>query len=346
MKLLLLIAAAVVGNTAGAHVRISTSFLNEQSHIQCNEPQDQSNGCPEDRIPYVCPEATPIDPEADSVLLCCMWDHLPEKRKQKVKMMKDVDLDGYGKCITRPHWGKCWSCPTDDSYSDECVNGVMPPYPICCSEKRTTVQEWVEYAVDTATRCCKADGDLSECMCPVKDTDKFLDNIGNYCDAVDICEADEQSIHTPIGHQSEEYMAKSGKVDVDSDDDDKDFEVRIRIPNRRRDGQRDKRIEAKFEYQDGRCIQSGDNVINVPYTSDTTLKECGQLCLQDDDCKSIAYFVADVEPFERDGSTVRSKAEGDCILFSSVTGAVDCDEEYIGKYELYFRDDEIMYAMA
>lgn len=41
------------------------------------------------------------------------------------------------------------------------------------------------------------------------------------------------------------------------------------------------------------------------------------MCVKDDDvCKSIAYFTADVELFERDG-----------------TGAVDCDEEYIGKYE-------------
>ena len=210
-----------------------------------------------------------------------------------------------------------------------------------------TVQDWVEKAVDSATRCCKDDGELSECMCPVKDTDKFMDNIGNYCDAVDICQADEQSIHTPIGHQSEEYMAKSRKVDNDeSSDDDKDFEVSVRIPSRRRDGQRDKRVEAKFEYQDGMCIQSGTYAINVPYTSDTNLKECAQMCLSYDDCKSIGYFVADVEPFERDGSTVRSKAEGDCILFSSVTSAVDCDEEYIGKYELYFRDDEIMLAMS
>ena len=219
---------------------------------------------------------------------------------------------------------------------------------INCDNAHLLVKEWVEYAVDTATRCCKADGDLSECMCPVKDTDKFLNNIGTYCDAVDFCEADEQSIHTPIGHQSEEYMAKSGKVDNNesSSEGDKDFEVSIRIPNRRRDGQRDKRVEAKFEYQDGMCIQSGDDVINVPYTSDTTLKECAQLCLKDDDCKSIAYFTADVEPFERDGSTVRRKTKGDCTMFSSVTGAVDCDEEYIGKYELYFRDDEIIYAMA
>ena len=196
MKLSLLIAAAVVGNTAGAHVRIPTSFLDEQSHIQCNEPSDQSKGCPEDRIPYLCPEAAD-ETRPNGVLLCCMWDHLPEQRKQKAKIMKDVNLDGYGKCITRPHWGGCWECPTDDSYSEECIDGVMPPYPICCSEKRT-VQDWVEKAVDSATRCCKDDGELSECMCPIKDTDKFMDNIGNYCDAVDICQADEQSIHTPI----------------------------------------------------------------------------------------------------------------------------------------------------
>ena len=92
MKLLLLIAAAVVGNTAGAHVRIPTSFLDEQSHIQCNEPSDQSKGCPEDRIPYLCPEAAD-ETRPNGVLLCCMWDHLPEQRKQKANIMKDVNLD-------------------------------------------------------------------------------------------------------------------------------------------------------------------------------------------------------------------------------------------------------------
>ena len=33
------------------------------------------------------------------------------------------------------------------------------------------------------------------------------------------------------------------------------------------------------------------------------------------------------------------------MLFNSVTGAVDLMKS-IGKYELYFRDDEIIYAMA
>lgn len=127
---------------------------------------------------------------------------------------------------------------------------------------------------------------------------------------------------------------------------DKDFEVSIRIPSNRRDGKRDKRIQAKFEYQDGKCIQDGSNIINVPYTSNTELKECAQMCLRENECLGITYFTADVAPFKRDGDTVRSKAAGDCLLFSSVSGAVDCDEEYIGKYELYFRDDDMMVAMA
>ena len=106
MKLLLLIAAVVVGSTVGAHVRIPTNLLDEQSQVQCHIPQDQSNGCPEDRIPYLCPEATPIDPEADGVLLCCVWDHLPEKRKQKAQIMKDFDMKGYWEVYYKTSLGK------------------------------------------------------------------------------------------------------------------------------------------------------------------------------------------------------------------------------------------------
>ena len=76
------------------------------------------------------------------------------------------------------------------------------------------------------------------------------------------------------------------------------------------------------------------------------MKECAQMCLKENECQGITYFTADVAPFKRDGDTVRSKKAGDCLLFSSVSGAVDCDEEYIGKYELYFRDDDTMVAIA
>jgi len=142
------------------------------------------------------------------------------------------------------------------------------------------------------------------------------------------------------------YRNNAKSKDGSGDDKDKDFEVSIRIPSKRRDGKRDKRVQAKFEYQDGKCIQDGSTIINVPYTPNTELKECAQLCLKEDECQGITYFTADVAPFKRDGDTVRSKKAGDCLLFSSVSGAVDCDEEYIGKYELYFRDDDMMVAMA
>ena len=163
-----------------------------------------------------------------------------------------------------------------------------------------------------------------------------------------------KKVHIPLKKRSSKRRSEAKKFarkyrnkdSGSSDDKDKDFEISTRIPSKRRDGKRDKRIQAKFEYQDGKCIQDGSNVINVPYTSNTELKECAQMCLKENECQGITYFTADVAPFKRDGDTVRSKAAGDCLLFSSVTGAVDCDEEYIGKYELYFRDDDTMVAIA
>ena len=172
--------------------------------------------------------------------------------------------------------------------------------------------------------------------------------------------AKKKKVHIPLKKRSSKgrseaikrfarkYRKSANKSkDGSGSSEDKDFEVSVRIPSKRRDGKRDKRIQAKFEYQEGQCIQDGSSIINVPYTSNTELKECAQMCLRENECQGITYFTADVAPFKRDGDTVRSKKAGDCLLFSSVSGAVDCDEEYIGKYELYFRDDnDTMVAMA
>ena len=76
-----------------------------------------------------------------------------------------------------------FQCPTDDSYLPSCAENVIPPWPIC---KSKSFDEWVEKARDCASRCCG--GDLSECKCPKKDTDKFLDRIDEWCDGVYSCD--------------------------------------------------------------------------------------------------------------------------------------------------------------
>jgi len=71
------------------------------------------------------------------------------------------------------------SCPKDDTISQTCLDKILPPYPICLSR---TAAEWVDHAKDSATRCCG--NDLSQCKCPVKDTQPFQAKIGDYCKAV------------------------------------------------------------------------------------------------------------------------------------------------------------------
>lgn len=124
-----------------------------------------------------------------------------------------------------------------------------------------------------------------------------------------------------------------GKSKSSSSSDSKDFTVKSR--------NRGTKTTATFSYKDGLCVQSngGEVILNPPYASDLTLDKCGKKCLQyGEECRGIAYFVADVEPFERDGHTVRSHSAGDCILMNSIAGAEDCDEEYVGKYHLYGRE--------
>jgi len=84
-------------------------------------------------------------------------------------------------------WLGCFSCPTSDDYSAECVENITPPWPICLLH---TTDFWVDKAMDSATRCCG--DDLSECKCPKKDTRKFLDRIDDYCDGVATCAEDDK----------------------------------------------------------------------------------------------------------------------------------------------------------
>uniref|UniRef100_A0A6V2FJ27 Uncharacterized protein n=1 Tax=Ditylum brightwellii TaxID=49249 RepID=A0A6V2FJ27_9STRA len=91
-------------------------------------------------------------------------------------------LGGFGVYLK----SSCMKCPTDDSYSPECLKSVIPPWPICLFHD---VPTFVEHSEDAATRCCKEDGDLSECKCPHKDSEKFIDHIDEWCEGVAACSA-------------------------------------------------------------------------------------------------------------------------------------------------------------
>lgn len=79
----------------------------------------------------------------------------------------------------------CFKCPTDDSYDAKCLKSVIPPWPMCLGHD---VPYWVSKAKDGATRCCKDNGDLSECRCPKKDTEKFQTKIGEWCEDIATCD--------------------------------------------------------------------------------------------------------------------------------------------------------------
>ena len=114
---------------------------------------------------------------------------------------------------------KCSNCLViDSSITDECLSGVLPPYPICCLAQNATAL--VKKAQESSTRCCSppAAADLELCSeydclckcmlsheqifvensliyfvhsypleCPVKDSEKFKSRIGDHCRAVAAC---------------------------------------------------------------------------------------------------------------------------------------------------------------
>ena len=77
--------------------------------------------------------------------------------------------------------GSTGVCPTaTDGISQECLDAILPPWPICLSK---SAADWVLHAQDAATRCCP-DADGSECRCPAKEGDAFQNKIGVYCSAI------------------------------------------------------------------------------------------------------------------------------------------------------------------
>mmetsp|Transcript_12239 Transcript_12239/g.16004 ORF Transcript_12239/g.16004 Transcript_12239/m.16004 type:complete len:182 (-) Transcript_12239:186-731(-) len=88
-------------------------------------------------------------------------------------------------------WGNHEGCPTDEKYSATCLESCMPPYPYCT---KLSAEEWVKKAIDGSSRCCAADGDLSECKCPVKDSECFLSKIKSHCEGIEMCKAQQQQV--------------------------------------------------------------------------------------------------------------------------------------------------------
>jgi len=78
---------------------------------------------------------------------------------------------------------KClFHCPKSDDYDPACLRSAIPPWPICHFH---SVDDFVDHAQDSATRCC---GDVtSACRCPKKNTDRFRNKIDQWCRGVASC---------------------------------------------------------------------------------------------------------------------------------------------------------------
>ena len=80
-------------------------------------------------------------------------------------------------------------CPEDDRFPEDCEI-LMPPYPAC---KTAKVFEWIAYAIGSGgPHCCRED--LSECRCPVKDSEQFAMAIEYGCQEIGTCKIAYDSI--------------------------------------------------------------------------------------------------------------------------------------------------------
>jgi hypothetical protein len=107
----------------------------------------------------------------------------------ELKNVIDEEEDKKNKSSSSSWWSwpakfkcSCFSCPRSDDYSPECLDAITPPWPICL---RHSSEEWVNIAIDSIPRCCG--DDLTNCKCPMKDSQYFLNRIDDYCDGADIC---------------------------------------------------------------------------------------------------------------------------------------------------------------
>ena len=99
---------------------------------------------------------------------------------------------------------KClFHCPKDDSYDPACLRSALPPWPICWFH---SVDDFVDHARDSATRCCG--DDTSDCRCPKRKSAKFQDHIVAWCVGVASCGAGTEAAAAALGDGNEEAEVK------------------------------------------------------------------------------------------------------------------------------------------
>ena len=104
-----------------------------------------------------------------------------------------LEYYGHGRRLTRGGADCHKGCPVndDENFDVKCLEAAMPPFPMCT---KLTPAEWVKKAVDGSSRCCG--DDLSECKCPVKDSERFLNKIQAHCDGIEICKSQLLALET------------------------------------------------------------------------------------------------------------------------------------------------------
>jgi len=139
----------------------------------------------------------------------------------------------------------------------------------------------------------------------------------------------------PIPKDDNNERKQSKEEESTSDDDkssDKDFKVNARLGGATK-------VQSLFKYKANKCIPYDI----TPLLTSITRQRCAKKCVNigSDYCKGIEFFVEDV--------STRHIVPPKKILASSCSlvirgvhegvNIVACDEEYVGKVELYSRDD-------
>ena len=147
----------------------------------------------------------------------------------------------------------------------------------------------------------------------------------------------------PKDDDSERKQSSTGEEEsssTSSDDNsssDKDFKVNARLGGTTK-------VQSLFKYKAKKCVPYDI----TPLLTSITRQRCAKKCVNigSDYCKGIEYFVSDVST--RHILPPKKIMASSCLLVRSIDEyvIVDCEEEYIGKVELYSREKLEYVAIA
>jgi len=131
-------------------------------------------------------------------------------------------------------------------------------------------------------------------------------------------------------HSTDEESSSTSSSD-DNKSSDKDFKVNARLGGTTK-------VQELFKYKANKCIQDENTTLLTSITLQRCAKKCVNVGLG---CKGIEFFVDHVST--RHLLPPKKIMASSCLLVRSIDDEVivDCEDEYVGKVELYSREAEL-----